>query len=125
MDKGRKCHPHGVKSELQRLFVKRLEEERKARGFSINGLARATKGRVGYASVNRILAGKQDPSIEIIEALVDALGLPAWAFFTEADQMEQRVIRPPQNVIRLPDPYPRIFSRKPEEPSTRKVKRKR
>lgn len=118
----------GVNSALQRLFVKRLQEEMRARKLSANALSRICKSRglvVGYASISRILAGKQDPTLEKVEALSEAVGMPAWALLTQADQLEQRVIRPaPSNVVKLPDPYPKIFGPRPETPATRKAKRK-
>lgn len=98
----------------------------RARGLSANALARHCKDReldVGYASISRILAGKQDPTLEKVDALAEAIGLPAWAFMTEADALEQTVIRPPQNVLKLPDPYPRIFGKKTEE-RAKKIKRR-
>lgn len=119
MNKRGKCHLKGVvadpldrATELRRLFVNRLKEVMGENHLSMNALALRCKGKVGYASINRILNGKQDPTLDKIHAIAEAVGLPAWFLLTEKDQVEQRVIRPPQNVVTLPRPYPKIFGDK-------------
>lgn len=114
-----------MEKTLRELFVDRLKDELEERKISVNGLARLVKGDVGYGSVSRILAGKQDPTLAKVEALAKAVGLPAWALMVEAGQVEQRVIRPPQNVVKLPNPYPKIFPPASESPSKAKAKKRR
>lgn len=119
VDYRRICHLSAMKSALQRMFVKRLQEEMTARRLSANALARLCKASeldVGYATISRILSGKQDPTLQKVDALSSAIGLPSWFLFTESSQVEQRVIKPPTNVVRLPDPYPKIFGPKAPQP---------
>lgn len=116
------CHPFRVSSELQKLFARRLEEEMRARAMSAAALARVAK-RMGYkisqTSVSNILRGDQDPTIEKIEAITEAIGVPAWFLLTEAGQVEQRVIRPVSaavpNVVKLPNPYGPTFARQEDK----------
>ena len=110
--------------------MRRLKEEMHARGLSSNALARLCKDRkldVGYATISRILSGKQDPTLQKVDALAEAIGLPAWAMMTGADQLEQVVIKPPQNVVRLPAPYPKIFTtgKTPDTQTRQKTKKRR
>lgn len=103
-----------VNSELTKLFVDRLKEELGRKGLTVNAFAELCKPKgAGYGSVFRILKGKQDPTLSMVFALSEALGLPAWYLLTRKDQVEERVIRTPTNVVRLPDPYPKIFGDKP------------
>lgn len=109
--------------QLQKLFVRRLDVEMKARGLSGNGLASLAKRhgiKLGQRSVARILAGEQDPSLAKLEAIAYVLGLPAWALLT--DQAEERVIRPPTvektstgGVLAFPNLYPKVFRKTPTE----------
>ena len=118
-------HFGGLKAALPSLFARRLQEEMGKRKLSANALARILRGRVGYASISRILSGKQDPTLDKVDALAEAVGMPAWALLTEEKNLEQVVIRPPSNVVRLPDPYPKIFDKKPHEQATKRNKRRR
>jgi len=109
-----------MNSELQALFVARLKEEMKNRDdMSINALARALKSKVGYASLNRILAGKQDPTLTKVWHIAEALGMPVWSLLVLDDQVEQVVIRPPvkkplqTNVVKMPNMYPKLFDKRP------------
>lgn len=117
-----------MQSELQKLFMRRLAEEMESRALGANAAHRMAK-RMGYtisqSTISRILAGLQDPTLEKLHALADVLGMPPWALLMEPGQIEQRVIRPiaasRQNVVRLPDPYPKIFQNK-EEKITERVR---
>lgn len=115
VDKGRFCHPLGVKSDLQKLFVRRAAEEMTARAISGNELVKIAKRRghrIVQATVSRILAGKQDPTLEKVNVFADCLGLPAWFLLTEAGQAEQTVIRAPStNVVKMASPYPKTFNK--------------
>jgi transcriptional regulator with XRE-family HTH domain len=89
-----------------------------ARTISANALAAFAK-KLGYSlgqtTISRILRGEQDPTLQKVYALAEALGMPAWALFIEAGQIEQRVIRPaaiPRNVVRLPSPYPPMVQKR-------------
>lgn len=102
------------KSDLQAMFAKRLGEEMDERKLSGNDLARIAQKsgrRLGQPTISRILNGKQDPGLEKIDAIADALGLPAWYLMTDAAHVEQRVIRTPPapNVVKLASPYQRIL----------------
>lgn len=113
-------------SELQRQFVERLVEEMTQRDISDNALARASQGRISQTMISAIKRFDHDPTLEKVNAIADALGVPAWFLMTR--QGEQRVITPPKNVVHLPSPYPKIFSRKPEEksrlrPTGRRIKK--
>lgn len=116
------------KTELQRLFVQRLKEEMESRGMSDNALAVAAK-RSGHKLSQTMVSGikrfEKDPTIGKVSAIASTLGVPAWFLLTPQDQVEQRVIRPPSNVHRLPDPYPKIFDKKSQESGTKRVKRRR
>lgn len=130
----KKCHSLAMgsgkkqpKTELQRLFVERLTEEMDARGISDNALAIAAK-RAGHKLSQTMVSGikrfERDPTIGKVHAIAETLGVPAWFLLTPKDRVEQTVIRPPSNVVRLPDPYPKIFGKKPETPATKKTKRR-
>lgn len=125
------CDPYGVDSELQELFVRRLEDEMGARHISANALASLAKKMgypIGQRSISRILLGEQDPTLKKVHAITQALGLPAWALLMEAGQIEQRVIRPvaaPQNVVKLPNPYPPIASKREDAPARKSVLKKK
>jgi transcriptional regulator with XRE-family HTH domain len=106
-----------MKSDLQKLFIRRLGEEMDARAMSDNALAKLARTighEIGQTSISAIRRGKQDPSLEKVNALADALGIPAWVLFMEPGQIEQRVIRPaalPKNVVKLANPYPPMLHR--------------
>lgn len=104
----------GMHSKLQALFVERLKEELADKKLTPNAFAVLAKQHgVGYGSIFRILKGKQDPTLSMVNAIADALGLPTWYLLTRKDQVEERVIRMPANVVTLPDPYRRIMPPKP------------
>lgn len=122
------------KSDLQETFARRVREELGRRQMSGNALARLAESmnlELGQPSVSRILKGKQDPSLEIVAAIAQALGVPAWYLMTEASQVEERVIRTPamqQKVVRLRSPYPSIGTERKKqdsEPSQRAVGKKK
>lgn len=105
-----------MQAPLQKLFVDRLKEELEIRGISSTALAKLTKqaGRpVAQASMSRILAGKQDPTLEKVYAIAEALGLPPWYLLMHSGEVEQKIIRAPSvvhstNVSTFPG-YPKIF----------------
>jgi transcriptional regulator with XRE-family HTH domain len=124
-------HAEGMKSDLQKLFVRRLGEEMDVRAMSDNGLAKLARTighEIGQTTISAIRRGKQDPSLEKVNALADALGVPAWALFMEAGHIEQRVIRPaalPKNVVKLANPYPPMLRRSDDVQPKKVSKRKR
>lgn len=103
-----------------------------ARAMSAAAMARIAR-RMGYkisqTSISNILRGDQDPTIEKIEAVTEAIGLPAWVLLTEAGQVEQRVIRPMspsgQNVVKLPSPYGPTFRQEDKKPDKARTHSKR
>lgn len=105
-----------MKLTLQKLFVLRLKEELEIRRISGAGLANLTKQigmPIAQASVSRILAGQQDPSLGAIDAISEALGVPAWFLMMQSGEVEQKIIRAPAvihspNVAAFPA-YPKIF----------------
>jgi transcriptional regulator with XRE-family HTH domain len=110
---------HATAVRLKDLFRKRLQEEMDAQGVSANSLAdrcRKAGADIGQTTISAILRGKQGASMDKVEELADGLGVPAWFLFTDREQVEQRVIKPPTNVVRLPDPYPKIFGPKTPQP---------
>ena len=112
---------------LYKLFVQRLIEEMDGRGLTKNDIASRAKSLalpLSQPSVSRILSGKQDPSLEKVDAFATILGVPSWYLLTDKAQVEHRVISPPQNVVRLQQPYPSIFSRRPAESAAKKRKRR-
>ena len=108
---GRIMHPSPMGESLKDLFRRRLAEEMETAQISGNALAAKTRGAVGQTTISRILRGSQDPTIPKVEALAEAMGLPAWYLLTDADTVETRVIRTPvtSNVAPLPKPYPNVF----------------
>src|SRR2546421_39579 len=79
--------------------ARRLREEMDARG-QLSGNVLAKRAGIGQRSVARILLpdghkDQQTPSLDVVDKLSNALGVPAWALLVEADAIEQRVIRPP------------------------------
>jgi hypothetical protein len=111
------------KSDLQKLFVQRLIEEQGER--SDKELAAASKGRISQTMVSAIKRFDHDLTLLKVSILAEALGVPAWYLLTEKDQVEQTVIRPPTNVVRLPDPYPKIFAKKNGVQPAKKATRRR
>lgn len=118
-------------SELQKVFIRRLDEEMQARHISGNALAVAAKVhglKLGQRSIARMLKGEQDPTLEKLEVISYLLGIPAWFLLT--DQAEQRIIRPPtvekasSGVVAFPNPYPKVF-RKTLDESRKNLRTKR
>lgn len=116
VDTARFCHRGGMKPTLQKLFVIRLKEELEIRRISGAALAKLTK-QIGMplaqSSVSRILAGKQDPSLEMVESISEALGIPPWFLMMQSGEVEQKIIRAP-SVVHSPTvtpfpAYPKIF----------------
>ena len=106
-------HLTPMRETLQNLVVRRLAEEMQERRLSANSLARICK--VGQTSISRILAGKQDPSLEKIEELAAGLGVPPWYLLVEREATASKVISPPspkprEVVVSLRAPYPRVFA---------------
>jgi transcriptional regulator with XRE-family HTH domain len=112
-----------MQHDLQKHFIQRLTEEMEARGLSDNQLAKNAKSKgysIGQTTISLIKRGKQNPSLQKIQAIADGLGLPAWFLLADPAQVEQRILRPvvqPQpngtkKVLELPSPYPKIFSEK-------------
>lgn len=74
------------KSKVQTIFVRRLNEVMEARGLSDNGLARliAPKDPASVQrSVSRITGCHQDPSLEKVSQIVEALDIPPAMLFTD------------------------------------------
>lgn len=101
-------------TELQRMFLRRLDEEMKEQKISANALAAAARLKgleLSQVSVSRILRGAQDPTLEKIHAISEVLGIPAWALLTDEHTVEQRVFHRPSaersNIRKLPAVYPR------------------
>lgn len=96
--------------------------------MSDNALALSAR-RAGYKLSQTMVSGikrfEKDPTIGKVSAIADTLGVPAWFLLTPQDQVEQRVIRPPTNVLAMPERYPKIFTKKTDEHATKKVKRRR
>lgn len=103
-------------SKLTLLFRRRLKEQ--MAGMSHNELARRTGGALSVKSVSRVLQEdpameQQVPTLDTVDALAAAIGLPAWYLMMEKDEAEREVIKPPQSpkVVGLPQPfYPPVFS---------------
>lgn len=118
-----------VTTPLGQLFSQRLRAELEDRQMSANALAKEARKRgfkIGQRSVSRMLELKQDPTLEKLYEISETLGFPAWYLLIDPSQAEQRVISPPvkktlqTNVLELPRPYPRIFSKKPESTNRNK-----
>jgi hypothetical protein len=109
-------HKRGPKTSLQELFVQRLMEE--MGDMSDNELARRSRGAISQTMISAIKRYHHDPSLEKVDAIAAALGVPSWFLVIERDQVPQRVISPPVNkplqtkVLELPRPYPKIFGKK-------------
>lgn len=120
-------HSVRVKTNLQKLFMRRLAEELKNRGLSQNALAdlsKETPYEIGQTTISAILKGKHDPKLGTVYSLSRLLDIPAWSLLIEPEQVEQRVIRPSaaaqQKVVRLGG-YPSVLpAKKPKIPSSQK-----
>jgi transcriptional regulator with XRE-family HTH domain len=111
-------------NELQRLFVQRLREEMgedTENEISDNELARRSKGAISQTMISAIKRFAHDPSLEKVQAIAEALGVPAWFLMTPKDRVQQRVISPPikeslqtttTKVVELPPRYPKIFGKR-------------
>jgi transcriptional regulator with XRE-family HTH domain len=128
------CHRGGMdkpKTPLQKLFVERLLEEMEVRGISAAALAKLTKSTphpVAQASMSRILAFKQDPTLEKVYTICEVLGIPPWYVLVHSEEVEQKIIRPPavvqpMNVAAFPT-YPKIFQQG-QSPSKKVLAHKR
>jgi len=103
-------------SALALLFRRRLREQ--MGGMSDNELARRTRGMLSQKSVSRVLQEdptkeQQVPTLDTVDAIAEALGVPAWYLMMEKDEAGREVIKPPQSakVVGLPQPfYPPVFS---------------
>lgn len=62
-------------------FRERLREAMDRAGLTQRELAVKTK--TGYPGINRILQGKQTPTIELADRLADAIGVPLSELFSE------------------------------------------
>lgn len=117
-------------SDFQRIFVRRLREEMARQAYSGLALSAAAKKRghtLSQSTVSRLMAGKQDPSLGIVHALADTLGVPNWFLLTERSQVEERVVRAPSlppNVVKMKPPYPSILQ-EPKSTYKRKGKKAR
>jgi transcriptional regulator with XRE-family HTH domain len=125
------CHASGVdgdikqalgrcQSDLQRTLVRRLKEEMARQAFSQAALARTAQARghdLTQPTIGRILAGTLDPSLKTVHALADSLGLPDWFLLTDRDQVEERIVRPPKNVVAIPSPYTGVERRQSMKPA--------
>lgn len=115
-------HKGEPKTDLQRLFVQRLKEEM-GDDLSDNELARRAGGSISQTMISAIKRFAHDPSLEKVEALAGALGVPAWYLLTSRDRVQQTVITTPvkktlqTKVLELPRPYPKIFGKKSQTPN--------
>lgn len=127
--------PHVAKCDLRHFsamgdsllerFSSRLQEEMERRELSANQLAKLSQ--VGQTSISRILAGKQDPSLEIVDSLSKAMGIPAWFLMVAANSVQTTIIQPPgvdnsTSVISLPKRYPPIFTAEQQGPAAKKTR---
>lgn len=123
-----------MRSDLTKLFARRLQQEMKRHQPEFSGNALAKAAGVGQRSVARILLpdgdpNQQTPSLDIVSALANALGVPAWFLLMERDQVEERIIRPPLAaqrgaVYNLPAPYPPVFPPPKRTRKPRSVRKK-
>lgn len=60
--------------QATRMFRERLREAMERAGLTQRDLAK--KVGAGYPGINRILQGKQNPTIEMADRLADAVGIP-------------------------------------------------
>lgn len=101
--------------------MERVLEELDIRGISGAALAKLTKGSkehpkqhaIAQASISRILSYLQDPTLEKVYAIADALGIPPWYLLMQSGEVEQKIIRAPslvqsRNVSVFPT-YPKVF----------------
>lgn len=88
-------------------------EIRRISGAALAKLTKQAGTPIAQASVSRILSGQQDPSLGAIDAISEALGVPAWFLMMQSGEVEQKIIRAPTvihspNVAAFPA-YPKIF----------------
>lgn len=86
-----------IRSPLQEIFLKRVEEELKRQGLSRSQLA----GRIGappQTTVNDVMLGA-DPRLETVHGFATALGIPAISLLSEVSS----------SLYQLPS-YPQIVS---------------
>lgn len=110
MRQSKKIHSDQVKSPLQLLFVKRINDELRARGWSDNQFAQQCKAEgwdIGQSSVSRITGGRQDPTLEMLFKLAKVLKIPAWELLVESPSVGES-LQPAGNVRHLPS-YPPII----------------
>lgn len=93
-----------ARSELQRIFVERLQEEMAARGLSDNALSALVNPEAPakfQSNISRITACKQDPKLEMVERIAKVLGLPTIALLTPMSRAPS-----PRKVVDFPKPPP-------------------
>lgn len=125
---GLPCKPHVARGlfgqvslmrPLKTIFAERLSQELTDRQLSGNALAKVSG--VGQRSVARILVGKQDPTLGMVDDICRALGLQAVQMLTA-----NKRIKGASNVRVLTSPYPPIFKDHPQQgEKSRRVKRRR
>jgi hypothetical protein len=82
------------RSKLQTVFVRRLNEILEARGLSDNALAKLIAGNdeptAIQSSISRITGCKQDPTLEKVSQIVEALGISPESLFGEGESVRTR-----------------------------------
>lgn len=102
MRRKKKIHWERIKSPVQRVFVVRVNEEMALQVLSDNGLAKRCSAlgmETSQSSVSRITGGRQDPSLEQVDNIANALGVPAWQLFKPSDAAAAQ-----GKVIHMPGP---------------------
>jgi transcriptional regulator with XRE-family HTH domain len=113
-----------MQSDLAKLFARRLQEEMDARQLSANALAKLAG--VGQRSISRILLpeghkDRQTPSLDIVDSLARALGLPPTWLLEAVGITSSRQ----QKVVSLPTRYPPVFAAQQQTKNYRSAKKKR
>jgi transcriptional regulator with XRE-family HTH domain len=81
------------------LFAKRLSQFVKELGWSQELLG--AKAGISQGSANLYLRGKREPSLEIIDRIARAVGVPVRVFFEDVDMPIMRYVPTPEDAIRV------------------------
>jgi transcriptional regulator with XRE-family HTH domain len=80
-------------------------------GLALANAAQRRGHTISQSTVSRLCTGRQDPTLSVVHALADTLGVPDWFLLTEREQVEERIVRAPSmtNVVKIPSPYPSVM----------------
>jgi transcriptional regulator with XRE-family HTH domain len=118
----KKIHYLKAKSALQAVFVRRVNQVMKDKGLSDNAIAKIMfpeNPSKRQTSVSRITACRQDPSLQKVQEIADALNVHPLFLFMEVVSGSSN---PQSNIAEFP-PAPSMLGVKEEKPTKKRKRR--